>query len=278
MRKVFCFILITAVIFGTNINAWAGENEDEMSRTIVNEMDMYYDIVDQSDEELLAVGYSTEEIAELRSFNPIQNLKELSRKNALELGAMGYSSGDIDLIKASRTISDQDTLKNITRTIGANCVVTLSKISYTKTGNITSGTTNARVKGTWSWDMAPSVNFKDAFAFGWGKELASNEDTSYAEAFYNYTQSAYNKSEKFYITQKEANSGCAFIIDMEPCRMNGYAYVDLYSSDQGLSDIEVTCKYGHETITVTPSVGWEGGSISFNRTVLEMDEDFITLK
>lgn len=43
------------------------------------------------------------------------------------------------------------------------------------------------------------------------------------------------------------------------------------------SEVEVTCKYGHQTVLITPSVSWKSGGISFNATTLEMDEVFLSL-
>ncbi len=182
----------------------------------------------------------------------------------------------INVIYSVKNLDESQISDEVMRTVWAKVALTLKKESYSTTGTLTNGTTNARLKATWKWDLCPSTTYKDKLVFSWGKSLASKN----AEMTINhYSQTGdYLKSTSGTLAEKDPNHGCAFEIKfISGIKNGGTAYVSLYSTQQALKNIECNVTYGHSMITVTPSVSWNGASVSFGTSTKNMGSKTITL-
>ena len=119
------------------------------------------------------------------------------------------------------------------------------------------------MKATWKWDLCPSTTYIDKLVFSWGKPLASKN----AEMTINH----YSKTGDFLkttggtVAEKDPNHGCAFDINfIAGVKNGGTASISLYSTQQALKNIECKVTYGHSMVTITPSVSWNGASVSFD--------------
>lgn len=161
--------------------------------------------------------------------------------------------------------------------MGAKVTLTLKAVSYNTTGTLTNGTTNARFKATWKWDLCPSTTYKDKLVFSWGKSLASKD----ASITINHYSSANEvvKTTQGSVAEKDPNHGCALLIEfVAGVKNGGTAYVSLYSTQQALKNVECKVSYGHSMVTLTPSVSWNGASVTFDMSTKDMGSRTITLE
>ena len=100
-------------------------------------------------------------------------MKELSQKSTYELRALGYDEERIETIHSVKDLNEDKISDEIMRVAWAKVTLTLKKESYQTTGTLTKGTTNAKLKATWKWDLCPSTTYIDKLVFSWGKPLAS---------------------------------------------------------------------------------------------------------
>lgn len=81
------------------------------------------------------------------------------------------------------------------------------------------------------------------------------------------------------VAEKDPNHGCALLIEfVAGVKNGGTAYVSLYSTQKALKNVECKVSYGHSMVTLTPSVSWNGASVTFDMSTKDMGSQTITLE
>lgn len=282
-ERLIALLLVLCLMIGTSNITFANTDrpekalKEDANNFVISEYDLYKDLSQKSDSELKLEGYSDKNIKELREKNPKAELKKLSEKSILELKALGYDQERINAIYSVKNLDENQISDEVLRVVWAKVELTLRSLSYTTTGTLTKGTTNARLMATWKWDLCPSTTYIDKLVFSWGKSLAS-KDADITIKHYSSTDRV-KKTTKGTVAEKDPNHGCALEIKfIAGLKNGGNAYITLYSSQQALKNIECKVTYGHSMVTLTPSVSWNGASVSFGTSTKDMGSKTITLE
>lgn len=82
--------------------------------------------------------------------------------------------------------------------------------------------------------------------------------------------------------QRNRNAGCAFKFKIRGGAYgnvsSGYATVTMKHTEKAINSVETRVTYGHTAISVSPSVSWNGISVTFKKSMMNMGHKNLTLK
>lgn len=281
VKKILSLFLCITFLFSLTIVSSAtdsdvSKNQKKLISTIkITEYEMLQQLQGQSDEALKEKGLTATEIKEIKNFNYFDALKKRAAiKNNKELEGMGYSENDIEILK--------DPNSSESELIALSATVTFSVWEY---GHfLQSALSEVYLETDWSWDIWPTFGSTDIVAICWSNNLYCNTNTqkpyeTYAEVSYYDIGSTYRGYSQLTVIA-ETNLGAHVKIPLrkkignyEYFALNGYMQTYIQKKAY-VPQVSVYAKYGHSTVTVTPTVSFKGyPSIEFAPTMTEAAED-----
>ena len=193
-----------------------------------------------------------------------------------ELHKMGYSKSDIAAMEEYRDYPISNIPSSILSRVGANCTISLRKLSH----NISDYETSAGMKAVWRWNKTPLFLGTDIIAFSWGEPFSVDVNDSYAEVEFLNENGIVLSSKTLSIYDLDPNHGCSFRykIGSHLGISRGEAYVHISKSRAKIYDFEARAGYGHQTFLGYISISWRGITINFSPSINEMDKDFVRFR
>lgn len=149
---IVCLLCCISIPYASATEAYISEMTVEYS-----EFELYQAIIGHSDQELISLGYSQEEINAIRDFSYEDAFLERAQLSYDELLALGYTDEQICILKEYKG-----------EPIQANSVIL--RAAAVCTGNMTlhSSSTSAMYYGySWEWSLMPTNGHTDAVALSW---------------------------------------------------------------------------------------------------------------
>lgn len=217
----------------------------------INEFDQIQELEEKSNAELIADGYTKDDIESIRNYDSIfdEQILTLAELSDESLKEFNYSSKQIDLIRNYDGSSSQRAALAAT----CNVTVDVDKCSY----NASTKRTSSRVTTSFVWSGVPAIKLKDALMTGWnGWYLAGKT----ANIKYKYI---YNSTTKWqtptFITGNDGGTslGCGYtfnssIDDNYYYAVEGYEIFTVDTS--GAKDMYATGLYAKRSVSATPSI------------------------
>lgn len=278
MRKLVAVILTAAMTMSVGMPAFAAEKESIKfadSKVVTKETDIYFHWQKSTDSELLAEGYSVDNIEEIREFSLENAFLERAKLTDNELRAKGYTEEEITILKEydGGTINENSAVL----LAAAECEGSISKGDYT--GNNAKGS----IKYSWTWDHEPLVALTDKAVVAWAAYRATDNMECYVEpvssksyakiSLYSTATGNFVREESVDLTIKKMS--CTADADI-PVNTSGYwtksGKIHLYfdTSEELISKMEFSGALGHRTLTFTGGITFtvgQGLSITFTPSV-----------
>lgn len=250
MKRFFSLVIAVISVFYFNLPVYAASNkitaETQLNEQIIySEYNAYIETKQKTDADLIAEGYTIEEINELRDFCLEDALLERASHTQQELYAMGYTDEQIDLLKAY----DGAPLTADNPVLAATAVCT---------GSITFNSYNASTKQLmflyhFSWSVQPLNGHNDYVAVTW-KGVDAN-------AYYISSSATYKRGTIYYRSTSTGEDYTSESLAFQA--MPGFdGYKAEYESVQvtdGGETIAVWAKEGYLWFGITPD-----GNNTFN--------------
>lgn len=263
MKKVISMILIISMISGFSCLSYAAisygtELKEDMysSEVTFNEYLMVKQLLEKPDTELYKMGYSIENVKELRNIDYEQIIYERYIK--------AYGTNNISRNLTAKELVNTLTMEQLSA-LTAGCTVShkLDPRDY----YYDSGTnkTNARITFSWSWDSEPIWKGVDIIGFGWDSKMYVDTSTSYVNVRYYSTIDGTSRNEqhafKQYVTYNVSDT---FTLWQEEYPKTGSGALKLYCTGKN-QNLGVSYKYGHSYVGIgAPSISVGSGvGISF---------------
>lgn len=245
---------------------------------ILNEIDIIKNLQKQTDQTLKQDGFTEKEIKEIRNYNPQKQIKQLSKLSRVELENRNFSPQEINLIQSIKNTPTENIGDIVTYGVGAKVALTLKKVSYKKGKS----STTAKIKGTWAWNRSPSTQDYDILAFSWGKQFNTISKSSSGVAYCKDIHGSVKKKTTIKVWDKSPNAGCAFKFKIRGGPYgnvsSGYATVTMKHTEKVINSVEVRVTYGHSAVSLSPSISWNGISVTFKKSMMNMGHKNLTLK
>jgi hypothetical protein len=157
-KRILVFVLVFCVLF-SSVSAYAYSSPTlDRSKTVINEYEQITKLQKTPDAQLIALGYSQKDIAEIRNFSYRDALYERAQLSEEKLSNLGYSPKQISFMKEFINEPNGDYDFSI-------MAITLSQtISLVGGAN---STTYKTVRYSWSWSAMPLIAKTDAVAVRW---------------------------------------------------------------------------------------------------------------
>lgn len=279
MRKRRLSLLIALILLFSNVIAYAGEGDLNVrsEKVVFNEYEMYKIMNEKNEKELKTLGYSKEEIKEIKELDFEKELKKRAKLDKKSLKGLGYSDEEIEILKSFKDnehISDEIMIQ-----VAAQVDLTLDMYMSENTNN----QTWLWCTFDWSWTKAPNFIIRDAVAFSWNGDYTCLENTVSAEInFHNYK---WDKDTKIDYTTKmkqginPAENGVGF--DFAMIRDLGQSWANygkgsfvLRCSEHSHNYVQFRSAYGHGIVSITGiSINWGTPAISFGWGVQTLDPE-----
>lgn len=281
-KKNIALALVSMIVAGAGINnIYALENKSNVDinqvygtneeTETVNEYVKLRDLSRKNDSALKKIGYSTEDIKEIRDYKNqfrkhINTMNKLSNK---ELTGLGYDNEQINIIR------NFDGSENQMIRASAKCTVTRSKSSFTYTTS--TKTSKLTVNIGFKWSGAPIFRGTDLMAVYNGEQMYYTSDSYLKISYYPLNSSGASSTKTVKAKIHDAgNTGASF--SFKVLGNSGLSYAKSGSGKvyltkkKKLSEVGVGVKYGHTTIKLgSPGVSFPlGVGITFERGIEEI--------
>ena len=273
MKKLVSVFLVVCLVMLLSCPAFAAEVPPAEAISVTSEYSMIQELKKNDTATLLAEGYSLSEIKSAKSGELEQQIvNELVSRATLSdeiLAQKGYTPSEIAQL---RTLTGTESIENV-RGLLASVTVTNSKRSYFY--DTSEDRTYFLINVGWSWDKEPAIHWTDIAAGGWDgnyqltNHLSSTNNRLTLTCVGNGPAVA-NKTEYARMTSYDINAGKAtFAMNQGPYYTQAFYWVKSGSGVIELSIVghdnnaEFIFKYGHATLTASPSISEGGLSLSF---------------
>ena len=265
MKKYALIIVLSLLMVLAGVSA-AFAN-DEICHGELSEYDCLVSLKGMSPEELKDNGFSNADIRFIESIDFEKMAAEIKELTDDELIERGISPENIEVIRSS---DDVDLILSVSL---GNVTYSVSKELFYKSGS----KTFLKTKTTWNWSTSPTLHFMDSVATYTSGDFVKSSTygsikyyelggsgISTLNTFSHYTANAGKVSYSNFPMDQALPSSANPNIDKRYYAKIGTIYNEWYAN----GDITVTgiaCRYGHSSISCTPSVsvGSTGLSISF---------------
>lgn len=243
-----------------------------LSSTKIREYDMLKQLQSQSDDELKNKGLSESEIKEIKDFDFAKALKARATKNSdKELSSLGYSADEISVLRDSNSTELQ------LAALSATLTLEVSEYGHFYTSSLS----EVYLETYFEWDSFPVFYGSDIIATAWsdGMYCQVNNQVQYetycSVNYYMPGNRAYYNSYTYNVIA-DTNNGAhvKFPLNVGPAyALSGY--MQTYITKQAaVQEIAVLSKYGHSTISVSPTVSFTSApTIGFSTTMTNAGED-----
>lgn len=149
-----------------------------------NEYDGYVALSKETDTELLANGYTNENIAEIRQISFVDAIYERSFYSDIELQGLGYSKQEINRFHEINRLGKNQITENDLRALSGTCTGDAELVSWSASKII--------ISYTWEWDHSPILCYVDAMGVRWaaigtdGAVIDTTADAQQTEAMLLY--------------------------------------------------------------------------------------------
>lgn len=274
MKKLLSVFLALSLILSLSIPAFAAELIPAESVSVTSEFSMIQELKETDTATLLAEGYSISEIESAKSGALEQQVvNELVSRASLSddiLTQKGYTPSEIAQL---RSLTGSESLDNV-RGLLASVTVTNTKKSYYY--DTSEDRTYFLINVGWSWDKEPAIHWTDIAAAGWDGNYQLTTNLSSTNNQLTLTcvgngASVANKTVDVNMTSSDINAGKAtFAMNQGAYNTQSFYWVKSGSGIIELSIVghdnnaEFIFKYGHSTLTGSPSISTGGLSLSFS--------------
>lgn len=270
--SVLALIIILAIVPITTYAVeggdeyYQGKSAGEYNSVTISERDMIHDLQQLSDEELKKLGYTDNEISELRQVNDEYVVKVMRAKTDEELLSMGLTPRQIDIIRNSGniTLAASESFGKVTYTI--------QKISYT----YKSSNTKLQLRATWQWSSSPVFVMTDTFACTTSDSKFTKESASCVANYRLSKGGTILKRTNPSVKTKSSGRGTYVEIPMAYLHSDGIRKMKAFdgilnvtfkATGEKISSVGASSKYIHSKVGVTPSVSFRSGDIGFSPTI-----------
>ena len=274
MKKVLSFFLSFSLLFVMSSTAFAAENTANKTTVATSEYSMVQELKEKDTNTLLAEGYSISDIERAKSGELERTiLNELMERSTLSdeiLSRKGYTANEIAEL---RSLTGNESLYSV-RGLLASVTVKNTKNSYYYKSS--ADRTYFLIDVSWSWDKEPAVHWTDIAGDGWDgnyeltKHISSTNNRLSLTCVGNGPAIA-DKTVYAYMTSSDINAGKAtFAMNQGAYYVQSFYWVKSGSGRIELSIVghdnnaEFIFKYGHATLSTSPSVSLGGLSLSFS--------------
>lgn len=279
-RSFIAVLLVISLFAVTGIGNRAYATSEEIKSQIdfpaicetMNEYEVISILAEQSTNDLLAIGYTYQEIQDIRNYKQLytEHIEELSNLDTNVLKAHGYSISQIYDIK--NFTGNEEQISNIAAYVELNAEV--SRFGFD--GEYTRGT----FIYSWKWHGIPQFKLKDIVAVGWNDWKTESERSTVSYMNIETGQYIYSKSATF-SSENVATNGVAHKFSVSEDSNYSYASTGngsfTFRSDTHCrKDLYFYASYGHSRFVMTDpsfSVSFSGfdPSVSFTGGVHEED-------
>ena len=268
MRKttILSLIIVLCLSLLTMSNAFADE---EIIRGELSEYDYLVSLKEMSAEELKEGGFTDEEVKTIEDLDFEKMALEIKEIPDEELIGRGITLDDIKIIR-----NTDDVGLILSKSLG-NVTYNVSKVNFKKQGS----NTYLKTKTTWNWSTSPTLQLIDIMATytsdNFTKSSTSGSVTYYelggngvhesSTVFTNFTRYAGRISCSRFPMNKVYPSSSNPSVDKRYYAKKGTIYNEWLASGN-ITVVGIACKYGHSTISCTPSVSASVNSLSFSFT------------
>ncbi len=270
--RISCVILSLMLVLAMSVPVFAGTYKEIETAFVFDEAE-YYEFLSNADEEMLEAEGLTSETAQILLNEYDKAIGERASLSEKELINLGYSQGDIAIIK-SINVGSKLTESQL-RAITATCTASISNCSMNGTYCI--------FHYVWNWNNCPVVTLKDEVAAKWiafnsgGIAMDSDVYSSSCYAVYYSGSTAIHtgyatkdsSNESFYALGYKFNTLYYYEGEDPEQVYSAYAKTGVMSltlktaQNSSFDHVKVIAKYGHTTL-VTSSIGF---SVSNSNTL-----------
>ncbi|MDF2504994.1 MAG: hypothetical protein K0R54_4544 [Clostridiaceae bacterium] len=279
MKKVISIILILSIISGFSCLSYAAISygvelkEDAYSSEVTfNEYLMVKQLLEKSDTELYKVGYSVEDVKELRNIDYEQIIYERYIEK--------YGTSNMSKNLSAKEFVNTLTIDQLS-TLTASCTVSHKLDPRDYYYDSVTNKTNARITFSWSWNSEPIWKGIDIIGFGWDSQMYVDTSTSFVNVYYYSTfDGTRTKTEQHAFTQYITfNVSDKFTLWQDQYPKTGSGALRLYCTGKN-QNLGVSYKYGHTYVGITaPSISVGSGvgiSFTFTGNVTEYPSPIVT--
>jgi hypothetical protein len=240
----------------------------------ISEYDMINDLQALTDNELYEIGYTQEQINELRAIDYDALLRSMQKTSESKLKDKGYSDAKIAAVKSySGTEAEM-------RAAAATLIGTYSPVMF----SYANGKTTFSCRLSWNWDTMPVWTFHDIVACSISENMYYNSESYHQVSYYypdNYNQ--YYKTIKYSMKPDAPTGIMSNTFDMNLYNTPGgekgvakYGYAFFKWDKMGsVPEVAGFIKYGHAIFSITPSISLGADGISFSiEPGLTINEDY----
>lgn len=279
IRKILSVILtliFTLSTFMINSQAINAENLIVEKNITVNEWDEYIRIASKTEDELLELGYTKEDIVSIKSFDYEEEVRKRASLDDQTLEEYGYTTEEITVLREAAAMDDipAEVLKSI------STATMTSTLKYVSSGSRTENDAKmyyVNMKFSWSWSRIPFFRLIDMVAVVFASSTSngftycvksSNKVhanlTALLPTYSNITQ----VESWEYSTEKANSISAKFALGMIDADGNlthfaysGYGTFQL-TNRSNKARLYVDAAYGHTTINIVPNYSLSGSGVS----------------
>ncbi|MCR4431934.1 MAG: hypothetical protein NUV45_13070 [Tepidanaerobacteraceae bacterium] len=263
MKKYFkmSLLVVLMIILTFNGFALAASNDNTKNKVTININEYIHlkQLKEKTDSDLKELGYSENEITEIRNFDYAEKLRERSKLDKNTLHNLGYTEDQINKLKNFSGTEEE--------IIALASLLDLTAETVYFQYNSSENKTYFRVKWAWQWSAAPFEMDEDIIAIGWDPNMYI--DTSTAYTYHKVRYRNYREGNTFYKSKSVdpvAASGAAqstwdmcINVSSQPLDYDwsdyGYGYIRL-SKVGRVSEAAMKISYGHSTVDLAPGIGY----------------------
>lgn len=263
MKKIVSAIMSLIMLFLPSCFAFADDGHINGNKGItysINEYESLKELAQNSKSELMALGYSGEDLTNIINYeenyrNHIHSLQSLTDE---QLTNCGYNAEQIRMLR-----NFQGTDEEMTK-LGAELTLNVRTAAFRFTGERTEG----GIIYDWKWSGIPQIKMTDAVVVSWNDWIVTSEQ-SYV-LYHNTSSWAYSHMDTGTLIHPDGEpssygAGHSFKMQTDYVTnwaQNGGGSIYVQSTEYAKKDFYYFIEYGHSTIktSIGFSVGFPGGA------------------
>lgn len=265
--KLFAVVLALVAIAVTPLSVFASENNSDEQIFIIREDEIIENLQKMSDEELLELGYSDEQITELRNFDYFDALAERAALDDETLLLYRYTPEEIEELREYVASG-----RKARKTISSNTLTISLSFKNKTTGKQADGVIS------WTWKRAALVKYIDCVAVAW--KTTSGATINYIPNSNNKVVATWTKvnpnstepNQKTSSSTWQVNNNQSIFARVAMGGTNYFAYsgtgtFTMKATSGSFKEFYIDYGYGHYNVSLEPSVSVSpsgiGVSVSF---------------
>ncbi|AVP54516.1 Uncharacterised protein [Clostridium tetani] len=278
--SVMALLLMTVMLLHSNVSAKSIESISEENYSVVSTNEYTLLKEAEKNKELTRNGLNANcNVDELFK----EELTKRSKLSDESLKKLGYSSSEISGLRNFKGTPREMAAYSGGVDVGV----------YISNGGSSNGRKTAKINFSWNWNKMPIVKTTDIIGLGWTAK-ADNDLELKAQLkggicninYYNANGGGYLYTRQSAIIEDDGFCNASFKIPMytnqgiNPFAKSGNGYWTVQTDRTPINRIAAVVKYGHNTLTITPSISISSNPLgfSFNTTTLISGTQSATLK